>query len=163
MIQFEKVSFEQFEKDYIALYGESPAIRDIYDRIKLPERSTSGAAGYDFFSHSRYCVLGQNTCHILTGIRVKMPKNVVFLILPRSSIGIKKGVGLANTIGVIDSDYYYADNEGHIHIVLRNYGPNNAHIDIGDKFAQGMFVPYYLADGDETQTVRTGGLGSTGE
>ena len=87
------------------------------------------------------------------------------MLFPRSSFGIKKGLALANTVGVIDADYYNnEDNEGLIIIAIRNEGQIPFTIAKGERFAQGVFLPFLLADNTEVlHEERKGGLGSTGE
>ena len=85
------------------------------------------------------------------------------MIFPRSGLGFKYRLQLDNTVGIIDSDYSLSDNEGHIHIRMTN----NSHektleLRAGSAFAQGVFLPYGLADGDSVSEVRNGGFGSTG-
>ena len=123
-IKFEKVSYEQFKKDVLKAANDwtgfdssEENVKYIYDKIKVPKRATDGSAGYDFFSpFDVYMPTNgyRSTFKFPTGIRVKMPKNVVLLLFPRSSLGFKYRLQLDNTIGVIDSDYYYSDNEGHM-------------------------------------------------
>ena len=91
-----------------------------------------------------------------------MNPDTVLLILPRSSIGIKKGIRLANTCAVIDSDYYDADNEGHILICLQNDSETDVIIKAGERIAQGIFLTYGITKDDNTDHVRIGGIGSTG-
>ena len=165
MIEFEKVSFEQFKKDYVKQTQETSTavIREIYDKIKLPQRSTANSAGYDFFAPTE-CVVGKDlNTYVCTGIRVKMSPEWVMMIFPRSSLGIKRGISLANTTGIIDSDYYDADNEGHIHIVLTTSLNQWQHIFAHERIAQGIVLPYGVAENGNTDTKRTGGIGSTGK
>ena len=81
----------------------------------------------------------------------------------RSSFGRRYGVRLSNTVGVIDEDYYGADNEGHIKIQITNDSRSGRTLEIpaGKAFAQGLFVPYGITEDDEADAVRTGGFGST--
>lgn len=131
----------------------------IWEHIKLPTRATSGSAGYDFYipdgTH-----LGATWYQLIpTGIRCKIKPGYVLMLYPRSSLGFKHAFGLANTTGIIDSDYYNAANEGHIMIKASAIDLN---LEAGDRFIQGIFLPYYLAEEDEVTTERSGGLGSTG-
>lgn len=161
MIKFEKVSYEQFEQDSISL-GFKPT-REIYDNIKIPTRSTADSAGYDFVCPYNFYLSNQSgvdTVCFPTGIRVILPKDKFLAIVPRSGIGFKTGVRLANTIGVIDSDYIGAKNEGHIMCKLVA-GFNSLSLKEGDKFAQGIILQYFKTDDDNTTTCRNGGLGST--
>jgi len=157
MIIFEKVSEEEFLKAI-------PGRRDVYDRIQTPKRSTAGSAGYDFRSTVDVVLYPGETVLIPTGIRVKMPNNVVLALFPRSGHRFNYRLQLDNTVGIVDSDYYYSDNEGHIFIKITNDGKEGKVLEIkeGDKFAQGIFFNYLLTDDDDCSDVRNGGMGSTG-
>lgn len=164
--EFEKVSLEQFQsamQDDFSDYTEEE-VETIYNSIKLPERATSGSAGYDFKAPFSF-VLKPGTCiKIPTGVRVKIDEGWWLACLPRSSHGFKYQVHLANTCGVIDSDYYYSDNEGHIFVKLVNFGSEKKTLVIqaGDSFIQGIFTPYGLTHSDDVKVSRNGGMGSTG-
>ena len=104
--KFEKVSYEQFYKDFketFPLYSDNE-IKDIYDNIKLPKRATTGSAGYDFFSPIDITLRKNETIKIPTGIRAQIDDGYVLLMFPRSGLGFKYRLQLNNTIGVIDSD-----------------------------------------------------------
>ena len=132
--KFYKVSFEQFEESWKDDFPEtSPEeIREIYEKIKLPARATKGSAGYDFFSPIDFELKPGETLKIPTGIRVSMEEDWVLCIFPRSGLGFKYRLQMNNTVGVIDSDYYDSDNEGHIFLkidlkklqILRRQLPN---------------------------------------
>lgn len=149
---FYKVS----EKEYL-----KSSTKEIYDDILLPKRATSGSAGYDFFAPERYFVKSGETITVPTGIRVKIDEGWVLKIYPRSSLGFKYRLNLNNTVGIIDSDYYYSENEGHIFIKLTNCGEKDLEIEKGKAFAQGVFVEYGITYDDDATEVRTGGIGST--
>lgn len=154
--KFEKISYEQFKKDFSDDF-------DLYNKINLPKRSTSASAGYDIFSLED-CVVEPNTTYVFkTGLKVCMEKDEVFFIFSRSSQGYKNDVSLSNSVGVIDSDFYNnIDNEGHFSIKIRNDGTKPYIVKIGDKIAQGVFMKYLTVDGEEEIKVqRIGGLGST--
>lgn len=133
------------------------------NKTELPVRGTEESAGYDFFSPIEVTVLPGNTAKIETGIKAYMQPGEVLLLFPRSSYGIEKGMVLANSTGVIDSDYYdNPKNEGNIIIAIRNDGQIPFTIHKGDRFAQGIFVPFLPADHAKVLNKnRTGGLGST--
>ena len=138
--QFEKISESQFQKDCTGFeYGD----------IKLPRRATSGSAGYDFFACADVELKPGETVKMPTGIRVKIDDGWVLKIYPRSGLGFKYRLQLNNTVGIIDSDYYNSDNEGHIFIKK------------GDGFAQGIFVEYGITFDDDVSEIRNGGFGST--
>lgn len=132
--------------------------------IKLPERSTKDSAGYDFFSPVKVTIEPGQKELIWTDVKAYMQSQEVLIIDVRSSMGMKKDLMLSNTIGVIDKDYYNNEsNEGNIGINLRNIGDHPVTIEIGDKIAQGIFIPYLIADSGNTEDIRTGGIGSTGK
>lgn len=172
--QFEKVSYEQFKKDWLDTFGYKynemdddyvdKMIREIYDSIKLPRRATAGSAGYDFFSPSKIPITDGVAVKIPTGIRCRMANGWVLQAYPRSGHGFKTGIHLANTVGIIDEDYFGSSNEGHIFIKLVNDGFAAKHmvIETGDAFCQGIFVPYGITMDDDVAEIRDGGFGSTG-
>lgn len=164
MIQFEKVSFDQFAAGAAPLWYRVEDLRKIYDNIKLPIRATSGSAGYDIVSPFHFRLRPGETFQCPLGIRVKMPVNMVLLLLPRSGLGFKFRMQLDNTVGVIDSDYYDANNEGHISLKVTNDTNTGKTLEIneGDKIIQGIFLRYELTDDDAVTEKRKGGFGSTG-
>ncbi|MDE5949392.1 MAG: hypothetical protein K2G54_00770, partial [Malacoplasma sp.] len=155
--KFEKVSFKQFNESV------NNCNEKMYDQIKLPKRATIQSAGYDFFAPFDITINPKQTIKIPTGIRVKMLSDYVLLIFPRSSLGFKFRLQLDNTVGVVDSDYYYSDNEGHIFIKLTNDNNENKILNIkqGEAFAQGIFLNFGITEDDEVSETRNGGFGST--
>lgn len=169
--KFEKVSFDQFLNDYKNTFPdynyEDPSIlksiKTAYDEIELPTRGTVGSAGYDFHSPCNFDLYPGKTVKFPTGIRAKVEHGWVLNIYPRSSIGFKYATMLVNTVGIIDEDYYFADNEGHIQVKLMNHGEDTLFVKRGDKLVQGVFTQYGITEDDNTFTERTGGIGSTGK
>lgn len=178
--KFEKVSYEQFLKDTMDTFQlldiHEKYVKDMYDNIKLPKRATAGSAGYDFFSPVDFELKPGETIKIPTGIRCEMNNDWVLQIFPRSGLGFKYRCQLDNTVGIIDSDYFYSDNEGHIFIKITNDTKVNyddyiddirkmprqkIEIKRGEGFAQGIFLPYGLTVDDDCTGVRNGGFGST--
>lgn len=166
--RFEKVSFEQYKKDWIDLFPEDAEeeemIREIYDAIKLPKRSTSGSMGYDFFAPMEVGLTECSSIVIPTGIRcVFNTEGWGLLAYPRSGQGFKYGVSLANTTGVIDADYSDSDNEGHIMIKLVNDSvlAQDMVIEEGKGFCQGILTIYGITEDDDVSDIRNGGFGST--
>lgn len=152
--QFEKISEAQFQKDCTGFeYGD----------IKLPRRATSGSAGYDFFACADVELKPGETVKMPTGIRVKIDDGWVLKIYPRSGLGFKYRLQLNNTVGIIDSDYYNSDNEGHIFIKITNDSNEGKTLFLkkGDGFAQGIFVEYGITFDDDVSEIRNGGFGST--
>lgn len=149
---FEKVSEKEFLKNGSA---------EDYSSIILPRRATKGSAGYDFFAPATFTLCPGETIKIATGIRVNIDEGWVLKLYPRSSLGFKYRLFLNNTVGIIDSDYYFAENEGHIFIKLTNCGNEAMTVEKGKAFAQGVFVEYGITKDDECEESRTGGFGST--
>lgn len=160
-IRFEKVSFEQYFRDVQREYPDvvEEVVRNEWKNIKLPKRSTTGSAGYDFFAPSGCVFWADQEERFPTGIRVIMPEGWVLLLMPRSGHGFKYISRLANTIGVIDSDYQYSDNEGHIQAKI--LCDHDYSIEAGDAYMQGIFIQYGLTDDDNADGIRNGGFGST--
>jgi dUTP pyrophosphatase len=161
--KFHKVSLEQFMsavKEEFPEYSEAD-IKDIYESIELPKRATKGSAGYDFFSPFAFSMEPGSTVKVPTGIRAEMEEDWVLKLFPRSGLGFKYRLQLNNTVGIIDSDYFYADNEGHIFIKMTNCGDKPLVIEKGKAFAQGIFVEYGITFDDDCSSLRTGGIGST--
>lgn len=163
--QFFKVSFENFVE---AVKGDFPEysdadIQDMYDTIMLPGRATRGSAGYDFFAPFSFALAPGETIKIPTGIRVRIDEDWVLKIYPRSGLGFKYRLQMNNTVGIIDSDYFNSDNEGHIFIKMTNDTNEGRTVEVarGTGFAQGIFVEYGITVDDEASGVRNGGLGST--
>ena len=163
--KFYKVSFKQFKADYLAIFGSLPNnIEEIYENIKLPKRATHQSAGYDFFSPVEITLSPKKEILLPTGIRCKMKGGVVLAVVPRSSLGFKFRLQLNNTVGIIDADYFGAENEGHIMLKLFNDTIENktVSLSVGSAVAQGIFLNFGITEDDETSEVRTGGFGSTG-
>lgn len=162
--EFKKVSYEQFEKDWLKCFPfEKDNIHDIYEEITLPHRATKGSAGYDFVSPKKIVLAPQETVLLPTGIRARINDGFVLMLFPRSSLGFKYRMQLNNTVGVIDSDYYDADNEGHIMCKITNDTNENRAmtIEAHQGFVQGIFLAYGVVDEDSAEETRTGGFGST--
>lgn len=162
---FEKVSLERFMADWKVAYPDDDdiAVEEIYSHIRLPRRATKGSAGYDFFCPADFAFVPDHSVVIPTGIRVRIDEGWVLKCYPRSGLGFRYRIQLDNTVGIIDSDYYYAENEGHIIIKLTNDSKEfkTAETDEGKAFAQGIFVEYGITCDDSADGIRTGGFGST--
>ena len=157
------MSIAKFTHVSEAQYAEAMQGQDCLplSEVSLPKRATAGSAGYDFVSTLDVTIPAGGTALIPTGIRAEMEPGWVLLLFPRSSLGFKYGMRLSNTVGVIDSDYAFAKNEGHIMVKLRNPLSGPVTIGRGERFCQGVFLPFGTAEEDEVLTGRTGGFGST--
>lgn len=164
---FYKVSRKQFTADWKDTFGEvlDSEIEEIYNRIEIPKRATAGSAGYDFFSPIDFTLKPGEVIKIPTGIRVKIEDGWVLKLYPRSGLGFKYRLQMNNTVGIIDSDYFYAENEGHIFCKIMNDSNEGKVLEIKDGagFCQGIFVEYGITFDDEVTDKRTGGFGSTGK
>lgn len=163
--KFHKVSKQRFVEDWADTFpGYEPEdIRKIYESIKLPKRATAGSAGYDFYAPITIALAAGCSIKIPTGIRVEMENNWVLKCYPRSGLGFKYRLQLNNTVGIIDSDYFYSDNEGHIFAKITNDSNEQKAVEIkaGEGFMQGIFVEYGITVDDDVTDVRNGGFGST--
>lgn len=136
---------------------------ELYDAIRLPSRATRGSAGYDFYAPFPIRLAPGETIKIPTGIRVKMEEDWVLKLYPRSGLGFKYRLQLNNTVGIIDSDYYFSDNEGHIFSKITNDSNEGKVLEVkaGDGFMQGIFLEYGITADDDAEGIRNGGFGST--
>lgn len=169
--EFEKVSYDQFLDAFTdeVFDGKKLSldcqddVRDMWERIELPQRATSGSAGYDFKAPFTFKLKPGETVKIPTGIRVKIDDGWWLGCLPRSGLGFKYRLQLDNTMGVIDSDYYYSDNEGHIFAKITNDSKSGKSVVVerGVSFMQAIFIPYGITYSDNATGVRNGGMGST--
>lgn len=163
--KFHKVSYEQFLEGWKDTFPETTEekVKEIYEQIRLPKRATAGSAGYDFFSPMDFTVAPGQGIKIPTGIRVEMEPEWVLKCYPRSGLGFKYRLQLNNTVGIIDSDYFYSDNEGHIFAKLTNDSRENKTLELkaGEGFMQGIFVEYGITVDDDATAIRNGGFGST--
>lgn len=163
--RFMKVSednFVQAMREEFSAYTEQD-IRDMYDSLKLPCRATKGSAGYDFYAPFAFSLEPGSTIKIPTGIRVQMQEDWVLQLYPRSGLGFKYRLQMNNTVGIIDSDYFYSDNEGHVFAKITNDSNEGKTLEIGagTGFMQGIFLQYGITEDDAAEGIRNGGFGST--
>lgn len=160
--RFYKVSKERFCDDWKDAFGENG--ETIYDEIKMPKRATKGSAGYDFFLPAGFTLAPGESVKIPTGIRAEICEGWVLKLYPRSGLGFKYRLQMNNTVGIIDSDYFYSDNEGHIFAKITNDTNEGKTLVLekGDGFMQGIFVEFGITFDDDAGGIRNGGFGSTG-
>lgn len=162
--KFHKVTYKQFEESFVDTFPEyEGSVEEIYESLKLPKRATTGSAGYDFCTPITLVIQPGETVKIPTGIRCEMEENWVLKCYPRSGLGFKFRLQLNNTVGIIDSDYFYSDNEGHIFAKLTNDTNEGKVVELnaGTGFMQGIFVEYGITVDDDATETRNGGFGST--
>lgn len=184
---FEKISKEQWMKDMLKNTSlKESAIEAAYENIKLPTRGSKYSAGYDFYIPYDFTLGSAKRDVILTGIRwvTELPKsdednpmsttgslvenlvvNKVMLLFARSSVAKECGFSLSNKVGVIDMDYWTADNEGHIMaLVDRSTARTDYAFKTGDRIVQGVILPFHIEMPDIIlQSARKGGFGSSGK
>ena len=134
--------------------------------INLPERKTKYSAGYDIEAAEDCIVpafkLGQAPTFIKTGIKAYMPEDEYLMLCNRSSNPKKKGLVMANSVGIIDSDYYEnPDNDGHFMFAFYNVKSEDVEIKKGECIGQAIFQKYGIIDHDNAEGERVGGFGST--
>lgn len=134
--------------------------------INLPVRKTKYSAGYDVEAAEDIIIPsfknGQKPTLVKTGLKVYMQDDEVVILANRSSNPGKKGLVLANSIGVIDKDYYEnLDNDGHFMFAFWNFKNEDIEIKKGECIGQAIFQKYYVADNDSSTQERLGGFGST--
>lgn len=156
MRKFEKISWEQWQKDI----GND---KEVYEKHVLPKRETKYSAGYDFKSPIDFVLKPGESLKIPTGVKIAMNEGEMLMLVVRSSMGIKWNVRMCNQIGIFERDYYNNEsNEGHAFIKLENHGKEDYVVKVGDRIAQGIFTTFLTVDDEEKiDSIRTGGIGST--
>lgn len=135
-----------------------------YEDIILPKSSTENSAGCDIYASCNFSIVPEESFLMPTGFKAFMQPDEMLIIVPRSSLGFKHGLMLANTMAIGDSDYFNnRDNEGHYFIKLTNRGKNVIKIRKSDRIAQAIFMPFLRSNGHISSQIRTGGLGHTGQ
>ena len=134
--------------------------------INLPKRKTKYSAGYDIEAAEDVVIpsfkKGMNPTLVKTGIKAYMQDDEALMLYNRSSNPKKKGLILANSVGVVDKDYYEnPDNDGHIMFAFYNIKDEDTIVKKGDAIGQGIFQKYFVTDDDVAEGERVGGIGST--
>ncbi len=134
--------------------------------INIPVRKTSLSAGYDIESAEEIVIpsfrMGTKPTLIKTGLKCYMENDEYLMLVNRSSNPVKRGLVLANSVGIIDADYFNnPDNDGHLMYAFYNYSKEDITIKKGDIIGQAIFMKYLLVDNDSSNDERKGGFGST--
>ena len=139
-------------------------IRRIADGARLPEYHSTGAAGFDLAASEDVTIPPSAVALIPTGLVIAVPEGHFLGIFARSSTPLKRGLIVANGVGVIDSDYCGATDE--IKVQVLNFTSEPVHVAAGDRIAQGLLIPVVRAEwretGDELREGARGGFGATG-
>ena len=132
--------------------------------VNLPQRASKDSAGYDFEVIEEVIINPGEIKLVPTGVKALFPSNEVLLMFPRSSLALKRGLMMSNGVGVIDADYYYSDNEGHIMVPLYNFTDAPITLKKHERISQGIFTKFFKTDSDEDNgVIRSGGFGSSGK
>ena len=168
-VHFAKVCFKAFESDIRKFYSEhidQETLRKAWEEIVLPERKTQFSCGYDVRTPINLVIAPHTSVIVPTGIRVIFSddemKTWCLKLYARSSIGIKDKVIVTNSVGLVDADYYLAENSGDMLLALTNIGNEIRKYKAGDRICQAVFEIYGLTSDDKAVGVRTNGVGSTG-
>lgn len=134
--------------------------------INLPIRKTKNSAGYDVEAAEDTIIPafkpGQKPTLIKTGLKAYCEPDEFYMLCNRSSNPGKKGLVMANSVGIIDSDYYgNEDNDGHFMFAYYNFFDHDVEIKKGDVIGQAIFMKYLIVDNDNAEGIRKGGFGST--
>lgn len=150
--------FYEFEKRYTAYVKERFQSFEDYKQTETEDGSLS------LDRLKQFCKLWKiKPTLVPTGVKARMPRDYYLQLSVRSSLPLNDWLILANGVGIIDSDYYNnPDNEGHIFFQLINLHPADIILHKGDRIGQGVFLPYYTVNSENTvRDERTGGFGST--
>lgn len=168
-MHFEKVKFEAFERDmmqYRPMNFLGSQATEAYDNISLPERKTKYSCGYDVKTPITITIRPHDSIVIPTGVKaVFAPEEMetwCLKLYARSSVGIKDKVIITNSVGLIDSDFQFSDNDGDMLIALTNMSDEVRTYKAGDRVCQAVFEIYGITSDDKAIGERTGGVGSTG-
>lgn len=162
MNKFRLVSYEAFENAMEGMIGDKN-LYDVWKDLKMPKRATLHSAGYDFFAPFDFTLKAGQTIKFPTGYRVELDSNKFLMVVPRSGLGFKYRCQLDNTVGIIDSDYFFSDNEGQMFVKLTNDSREGKeiHIKAGEAYCQGIILQYHTTEDDDADGIRNGGFGST--
>ena len=165
---FEPVKTHMIQNTSKVITESTPLKREDGDWIggvMLPVRSDARSAGYDFHAPRDLTILPAQKLLVWTDVKAYMLDDEMLTLLPRSSTGIKKGLMLSNTMGLIDASYYENEsNDGNIGLSLLNTSGKAIHFAQGERIVQGVFSKYLTVDEEEHVTVtRKGGMGSSGK
>lgn len=145
----------------VTLHGKRVTV---HEETELPVRADKRSSGYDFHSPIDLLLHPGEKRLLFTNVKAYMQEDEMLQIFPRSSMGIKKGLMLSNTVGIIDASYYENEsNDGNIGLALLNTSGKGLEIKRGERIAQGVFTKFLVADEDTVLSEeRKGGFGSSG-
>lgn len=161
--------FEVVDKEHRTAYDvftdEKGRKHNFEKEVKLPRRADTGSSGYDFYLNKEVTFLPGEVQKVKSDVKAYMLEDEELLLFIRSSLAIKNGLELVNSVGKIDSSYYSnKDNDGNIIFAIKNTSGKAITIKEGERIVQGTFYKYLVTDEDKPlSTERVGGVGSTGK
>jgi dUTP pyrophosphatase len=138
-------------------------IRRLHPHVTLPSYATPGSAAFDLAAAADVVVPPGQVGLVPTGLVVEVPPNMFLAIFARSSTPLKRGLMIANGVGVVDSDYCGPEDE--VKIAVVNFTEESVRVSSGDRIAQGMLLPAPLVVWQEVAELANesrGGFGATG-
>ncbi len=138
-------------------------IKRVDPTLPLPEYHTTGAVAFDLYSRTKETIAAGETKLLPTNLIIETPLGYMLMLAARSSLAKKKGLKMANGVGIIDQDYCGEADE--IHLLVHNYSSRDVVVEVGERLAQGMFVRIERGEWEEVSTmqeINRGGFGSTG-
>jgi dUTP pyrophosphatase len=138
-------------------------IRRLDSAVALPQYHSEGAAAFDLASNEDVVVAPGEVRLVGTGLVVEVPRGHFLGVVARSSLPIKKGLMVANALGIVDSDYCGPQDE--VKVEVYNFTAREVAIARGERIAQGLILPTVRVEWDEGQDSAApsrGGFGSTG-
>ena len=139
-------------------------IKRLDKTLPMPKYHTKGSTAFDFYAVNNEIIKPNELKMILTNFIIKTPPGYMLMIIPRSSLGLKKGLEFVNSAGIIDQDFCGEDDK--IHIFVRNFNKKKVLIERGERIAQGIFVKIAVASWQEAEKMNRknrGCWGSTGK
>lgn len=139
-------------------------IKRLDKTLPLPTYQTSGSAGFDLYSRENMVIAPKTIALVPSNLIIATPLGYMLVLASRSSTPKRKGLMVANGIGVVDSDYSGPEDE--VKILVYNFTENETKIEKGERIAQGIFVKVEQGEWNEVSEMNTktrGGFGSTGK
>ena len=140
-------------------------IRRIHPAAVLPCYQTAGSAGFDLAASEDILVQPEEVALVPTGLVIEVPRGHFLGVFARSSTPLKRGLMVANGVGVVDSDYCGPMDE--VKIEVFNFTAHPVQVQAGDRIAQGLLIPFVRAEWDEVDADlrdgSRGGFGGTGQ
>jgi len=139
-------------------------IKRLDKELPLPAYQTAGSAGFDIYARENIVIASKAIALVPSNLIIATPPGYMLVIASRSSTPKRKGLMIANGIGVVDSDYSGPEDE--VKILVYNFTDNEVTVEKGERIAQGLFVKVEQGQWEEVEEMESptrGGFGSTGK